>query len=75
MKDFVREMKPDMILGMGGYASSEICRAGGKDVCVIIQEQNSIAGRVNRFLILFRKARAAIQGLPGSFSKLDRLMM
>ena len=75
VKHFVREMKPDMILGMGGYASSEICRAGGKDVCVIIQEQNSIAGRVNRFLILFRKARAAIQGLPGSFSKLDRLMM
>ena len=75
VKHFVREMKPDMILGMGGYASSEICRAGGKDVCVIIQEQNSIAGRVNRFLIFFRKARAAIQGLPGSFSKLDRLMM
>ena len=75
VKNFVKEIKPDMILGMGGYASSEICRAGGRDVCVIIQEQNSIAGRVNRFLIFFRKASAAIQGLPGSFSKLDRLMM
>ena len=75
VKNFVKEIKPDMILGMGGYASSEICRAGGRDVCVIIQEQNSIAGRVNRFLIFFRKASAAIQGLPGSFGKLDRLMM
>ena len=75
VKNLVKEINPDMILGMGGYASSEICRAGGRDVCVIIQEQNSIAGRVNRFLILFRKASAAIQGLPGSFSKLDRLMM
>jgi len=75
VKNFVKEIKPDMILGMGGYASSEICRAGGKDVCVIIHEQNSIAGRVNRFLIFFRKASAAIQGLPGSFNKLDRLMM
>ena len=55
VKNFVKEIKPDMILGMGGYASSEICRAGGRDVCVIIQEQNSIAGRVNRFLIFFRK--------------------
>ncbi|GIS40648.1 MAG: hypothetical protein Ct9H90mP13_04940 [Pseudomonadota bacterium] len=44
-----------MILGMGGYASPEICRAGGESM-VIIQEQNSIAGRVNRFLIFFRKA-------------------
>ena len=75
VKNFVKEINPDMILGMGGYASSEICRAGGRDVCVIIQEQNSIAGRVNRLLILSRKASAAIQGLPGSFSKLDRLMM
>ena len=75
VKNFVKEIKPDMILGMGGYASSEICRAGGRNVCVIIQEQNSIAGRVNRFLIFFRKASAAIQGLPGSFGKLDRLMM
>ena len=30
---------------------------------------------MNRFLIFFGKASAAIQGLPGSFGKLDRLMM
>lgn len=74
VKNFVRKNKPDLILGMGGYASSEVCRAGNKDSCVIIHEQNSVAGRVNRFL-LFLKASAAIQGLPGSFSWIDRLFM
>jgi len=74
VRDFVRETKPDLILGMGGYASSEVCRAGDRGSCVIIHEQNSVAGRVNR-LLLFLSATAAIQGLPGSFSKLDRLFM
>lgn len=74
VRDFVRETKPDLILGMGGYASSEVCRAGDRGSCVIIHEQNSVAGRVNR-LLLFLSASAAIQGLPGSFSKLDRLFM
>ena len=74
IRDFVRETRPDLILGMGGYASSEVCRAGDRGSCVIIHEQNSVAGRVNR-LLLFLRASAAIQGLPGSFSKLDRLFM
>ena len=74
VRDFVRETKPDLILGMGGYASSEVCRAGDRGSCVIIHEQNSVVGRVNR-LLLFLSASAAIQGLPGSFSKLDRLFM
>tara|TARA_Y100000739_G_scaffold88099_1_gene75245 strand:+ start:2676 stop:3800 length:1125 start_codon:yes stop_codon:yes gene_type:complete len=72
VKHFVREMKPDMILGMGGYASSEICRAGGRDVCVIIQEQNSVVGRVNKFLLFFRAA-AGIQGLPGAYRWFEKL--
>ena len=74
IKSYVREAKPDLILGMGGYASAELCFARERDTCVIIHEQNSIAGRVNRLLLLFR-ASAAIQGLPGSFSWLDRLFM
>jgi UDP-N-acetylglucosamine--N-acetylmuramyl-(pentapeptide) pyrophosphoryl-undecaprenol N-acetylglucosamine transferase len=72
VKNFVREMKPDMILGMGGYASSELCRAGAKDTCVIIQEQNSVVGRVNKFLLFFR-AVAGIQGLPGAFTWFEKL--
>ena len=72
VKHFVREMKPDMILGMGGYASSEVCRAGSHDVCVIIQEQNSVIGRVNKFLLFFR-ATAGIQGLPGAFTWFEKL--
>ncbi len=72
VKEFVREMKPDMILGMGGYASSGVCRAGARGSCLIIQEQNSIVGRVNKFL-LFIRATAGIQGLPGVFTWFEKL--
>ena len=74
LEEFIRDKKPDLILGMGGYASAQVCIAGQRGSCVIIHEQNAIAGRVNR-LLLFLKARAAIEGLPGAFNWFEKLYM
>ena len=75
IKSYLEKNNPDLILGMGGYASSEFCLAAQRRTCVIIHEQNSIAGRTNRFLIINRRANAAIEGLPGSFTSFNKFMM
>ena len=72
---YLEKNNPDLILGMGGYASSEFCLAAQKKTCVIIHEQNSIAGRTNRFLIINRSANAAIEGLPDSFATFIKFLM
>jgi len=47
----VREFKPDIVVGVGGYASGPLLRAANKKgVPTVIQEQNSYAGITNRFL-------------------------
>ena len=75
IKSYLDKNNPDLILGMGGYASSEFCLAAQKKNCVIIHEQNSIAGRTNRFLIINRSANAAIEGLPDSFTSFIKFLM
>ena len=75
IKSYLEKNNPDLILGMGGYASSEFCLAAQKKTCVIIHEQNSIAGRTNRFLIINRSANAAIEGLPNSFTSFIKFLM
>ena len=75
IKSYLDKNNPDLILGMGGYASSEFCLAAQKKTCVIIHEQNSIAGRTNRFLIINRSANAAIEGLPDSFTSFIKFLM
>ena len=75
IKSYLEKNNPDLILGMGGYASSEFCLAAQRRTCVIIHEQNSIAGRTNRLLIMNRSANAAIEGLPGSFTSFNKFMM
>ena len=72
---YLEKNNPDLILGMGGYASSEFCLAAQKKNCVIIHEQNSIAGRTNRFLVINRSANAAIEGLPDSFTSFIKFLM
>ena len=72
---YLEKNNPDLILGMGGYASSEFCLAAQKKTCVIIHEQNSIAGRTNRFLVINRSANAAIEGLPDSFTSFIKFLM
>ncbi|MCK5134773.1 MAG: undecaprenyldiphospho-muramoylpentapeptide beta-N-acetylglucosaminyltransferase [Bacteroidales bacterium] len=52
----VRRFKPDVAVGVGGYASGPILKAAGrKRVPILIQEQNSYAGVTNR--LLARSAR------------------
>ena len=55
-KRIVREFRPDIVVGFGGYASAPILRAAQKlNVPTVIQEQNSYAGVTNK--ILGKKAR------------------
>ena len=75
IKSYLEKNNPDLIIGMGGYASSEFCLAAQKKTCVIIHEQNSIAGRTNRFLIINRGANAAIEGFPDSFTSFIKFLM
>jgi UDP-N-acetylglucosamine--N-acetylmuramyl-(pentapeptide) pyrophosphoryl-undecaprenol N-acetylglucosamine transferase len=51
----VREFKPDIAVGVGGYAAGPtLWAAAGQGIPILIQEQNSYAGVTNR--ILARKA-------------------
>jgi len=47
----VRRFRPDLAIGVGGYASGPILKAAArKRIPVLIQEQNSYAGVTNRLL-------------------------
>ena len=80
---YVRDFKPDLVLGMGGYASLDVCKAASYigehhdseehfmmeeliGPCIAIHEQNSKAGRANRYIANTR-ARGIIEGFPGAF--------
>ncbi len=53
----LREFKPDVVVGVGGFASFPVLNAAQTmGIPTLIQEQNSYAGRSNK--ILARKARA-----------------
>ena len=69
IRSYIEKNDPDLILGMGGYASSEFCLSAERKACIIIHEQNSIAGRANRFLVINRRAKAAIEGLTQSLAR------
>lgn len=48
-KKIIKDFKPNLIVGVGGYASAAIVSMGKKcGVPVLLQEQNSFAGLVNR---------------------------
>jgi UDP-N-acetylglucosamine--N-acetylmuramyl-(pentapeptide) pyrophosphoryl-undecaprenol N-acetylglucosamine transferase len=50
-KRIVRDYKPDVVVGVGGYASGPILRQAGKlGIPLLIQEQNSYAGVTNKLL-------------------------
>lgn len=54
-KKLVKSFKPDVAIGVGGYASGPMLRAASKaKVPTLLQEQNSFAGLTNK--ILGRKA-------------------
>lgn len=50
-KKVVREFRPDIAIGVGGYASGPTLKAAQKrDVPTLLQEQNSYAGVTNKLL-------------------------
>lgn len=61
----IKNWKPDIVIGMGGYVSAPggvaawICK-----VPLIIHEQNRVIGLTNRFLSFL--ARQILQGFPGA---------
>ncbi len=50
-KEILKEFQPDIVIGVGGYASGPVLyKAAKRGIPVIIQEQNSYAGVTNRLL-------------------------
>jgi UDP-N-acetylglucosamine--N-acetylmuramyl-(pentapeptide) pyrophosphoryl-undecaprenol N-acetylglucosamine transferase len=50
-RQIVNEFRPDIAIGVGGYASGPVLRAAlSKHVPCLIQEQNSYAGKTNKWL-------------------------
>ncbi len=47
----IKEFKPDLAIGVGGYASGPIIRSAAKyGIPIVLQEQNSYAGITNKIL-------------------------
>jgi UDP-N-acetylglucosamine--N-acetylmuramyl-(pentapeptide) pyrophosphoryl-undecaprenol N-acetylglucosamine transferase len=54
-RKIIRDFRPDVVIGVGGYASAPVLRQAGRmGIPTLIQEQNSYAGLTNR--LLARKA-------------------
>jgi UDP-N-acetylglucosamine--N-acetylmuramyl-(pentapeptide) pyrophosphoryl-undecaprenol N-acetylglucosamine transferase len=50
-KKVLKEFEPDVVVGVGGYASGPVLRKAGKlGIPTLIQEQNSYAGVTNKLL-------------------------
>ena len=50
-RKIVREFRPHIAIGVGGYASGPLLRAAlSRNIPALIQEQNSLAGKTNRWL-------------------------
>jgi UDP-N-acetylglucosamine--N-acetylmuramyl-(pentapeptide) pyrophosphoryl-undecaprenol N-acetylglucosamine transferase len=51
-KKILTEFRPDVVVGVGGYASGPVLRQAGKmGIPTLIQEQNSYAGVTNKLLV------------------------
>jgi len=50
-RTIIKEFKPDVVVGVGGYASGPVLRQAGRlGIPTLIQEQNSYAGVTNKLL-------------------------
>lgn len=60
-RSILNSFKPDVVVGVGGYASFPMLNAAqGRGIPTLIQEQNSFAGKSNK--ILGKKAKAVCVG-------------
>lgn len=75
-KKIIRDFKPDVVVGVGGYASGPTLYAASRmGVPILIQEQNSYAGVTNRMLAKrASKICVAYAGMEKFFPE-DRLML
>ena len=75
-RQIIRDFKPDVVVGVGGYASFPVLNAAqGRRIPTLIQEQNSYAGKSNK--ILARRASAicvAYEGMEQFFPE-DKIML
>ena len=74
--DIIREFKPDVAVGVGGYASAPLLwSASRKGIPCLIQEQNSYAGLTNK--ILSKKAACICTAYEGMerFFPADRIIL
>ncbi|RAJ98016.1 UDP-N-acetylglucosamine-N-acetylmuramylpentapeptide N-acetylglucosamine transferase [Larkinella arboricola] len=63
-RQVVRDFRPDVAVGVGGYASGPVLLAASlKGIPTLIQEQNSYAGLTNK--LLSRRARTICVAYPG----------
>ncbi|ROI07842.1 undecaprenyldiphospho-muramoylpentapeptide beta-N-acetylglucosaminyltransferase [Chryseobacterium sp. H3056] len=59
----IKEFKPDLAIGTGGFASGPaLYMAATSDIPIFVQEQNSLPGKTNIFLA--RKAKAVFTAYP-----------
>ncbi len=70
-RSIVREFKPDVVVGTGGYASGPLLRAAtSMGIPALIQEQNSYAGVTNKWLSKkASKICVAYEGMEQFFPK------
>ena len=63
-KEIIKEFKPHIVVGVGGYASGPMLRiAARQGIPTLIQEQNSYAGITNR--LLAKKTKKICVAYPG----------
>ncbi|MBR2127294.1 MAG: undecaprenyldiphospho-muramoylpentapeptide beta-N-acetylglucosaminyltransferase [Bacteroidales bacterium] len=75
-KRLIREFKPDIAIGVGGYASAPLLWAAGRlGIPTLIQEQNGYAGLTNK--ILGKKAKSICVAYEGmeKFFPADRIVI
>ncbi len=75
-KKLICEFKPDVAIGVGGYASAPLLWAAGRlGVPTLIQEQNGFAGLTNK--ILGKKAKSICVAYEGmeKFFPADRIVL
>lgn len=70
-RSIVKEFKPDVVVGTGGYASGPLLRAAtSMGIPALIQEQNSYAGVTNKWLSKkASKICVAYEGMEAFFPK------
>ena len=75
-KDIVKEFKPDVVVGVGGYASAPLLWAAtGMKIPAVIQEQNGFAGLTNKLLgSRVQSICVAYEGMEKFFPK-EKLVM